>query len=209
MKKYLRPILVSTALLAIFIALFAIKPQQSILFHEAAGQSETGPKIIFEPAATTVAPEQVTEPAPEVSETKTTPVPKTKIAAPKPASTPPSCTGTTTQQFVCLLNQYRASKNLGQLSYNAGLADVALSHSQWMNTTGTFSHTGINGSRLGERCASAGITCRGENLAKSATSAQHLLQMWKASAGHNANLLGDYRTVGLGFSGAYVTLLLN
>jgi uncharacterized protein YkwD len=131
--------------------------------------------------------------------------------APKPATvTAPSCTaGAFVNQFLCLLNEYRASKKLGKLSGNSALSNVALGHSEWMNSTETFSHTGINGTRLGDRCKAAGITCRAENLAFKAGSAQNLLDMWKASPSHNANLLGGYSTAGLGISGSYITLLMN
>jgi uncharacterized protein YkwD len=134
----------------------------------------------------------------------------TPAPAPAPAvAQPASCGGGFTQQFFCLLNQYRASKGLGKISQSAGLAGVAITYSQWMNSTSTFSHVGPNGERLSDRCAAAGITCRAENLAKGATSAQNLLDMWKASASHNAILLGGYSVGGLGTSGMYTTLLMN
>ncbi len=139
---------------------------------------------------------------------KPTAAPKT---TPTKASVPPAptCAGAFTQQFLCLLNQYRVSKGLAKLSFDSSLATVALKHSQWMNSTGTFSHEETDGSHLLDRCQAAGIICRGENLAKGATSAQNLLDMWKASSSHNANLIGSYKTMGLGISGGYITLLLN
>jgi uncharacterized protein YkwD len=134
-------------------------------------------------------PARTNTPSPASSRTAT-PTPSPKPIAPAPAPAPATCGGSFNQQFLCLLNQYRASKNLTPLSANSSLSAVAFTHSQWMNTTGTFSHVGIDGSRLGDRCRAAGITCRAENLAMGAKSAQNLLDMWKNSVGHNANLLG-------------------
>lgn len=124
-------------------------------------------------------------------------------------SAPATCSGSFVNEFLCLLNQYRASKGKGKLSGSSALSAVALSHSAWMNSTGTFSHEGKDGSRLGDRCAAAGITCRAENLAYKIDTAQKVLDMWIASPSHNANLLGNYKTIGIGISGDYTTLLFN
>lgn len=124
-------------------------------------------------------------------------------------SAPVTCSGNFVNELLCLLNQYRASKGKGQVSGSSALSAVALSHSVWMNSTGTFSHEGKDGSRLGDRCAAAGITCRAENLAFNVSSAQKVLNMWIASPSHNTNLLGNYKTIGIGISGDYTTLLFN
>jgi uncharacterized protein YkwD len=160
------------------------------------------------PAPAAVTPPPTPRPAPTPVET---PAPA-KAPAPKAETKPmaqESCSGALTQHFLCLLNNYRASQGKGKLSYNSGLAQVALGHSSWMAATGTFSHTGENGSRLNTRCQAAGITCRAENLAKNIGSAQALFDMWKNSPGHNANLLGPYTTIGIGISGEYTTALFN
>ncbi|HMU06135.1 MAG TPA: CAP domain-containing protein [Saprospiraceae bacterium] len=120
-----------------------------------------------------------------------------------------ACYGTLSQEFICLLNEYRDSKGFGPVSSNNSLVQVAFSHSKWMNETGIFSHTGINGSRLSDRCAAAGIRCLAENLAHNILTAQQLLDSWKANPGHNKNLLGPYNTIGLGVFDKYVTLLMN
>ncbi len=135
------------------------------------------------------------------------PVQVTTSTDPQPETQ--KCTGAFGQQLLCLINEYRVSKGLGKLTSNAGLASVALEHSIWMNQTGIFSHTGINGSKFSERCATAGITCLAENLAFNTNSATTVLSMWQANAGHNQNLLGPYTNVGIGISDKYLTLLLN
>ncbi|HMQ01472.1 MAG TPA: CAP domain-containing protein, partial [Candidatus Doudnabacteria bacterium] len=113
------------------------------------------------------------------------------------------------QEFLCLFNQYRAQAGLGPISFNYSLTQVALGHSNWMNQTGSFSHEGINGSRLNDRCTAAGTTCRAENLAHNLLDAQKLLNSWVANPSHNRNLLGPYSIAGFGQAGSYVTLLLN
>ncbi len=169
------------------------------------GENATG---VQAPMATATSATQSQSPTKTSLPVKSTTA-KTTNTTTAPASTSSTCTGTFTQQFLCLLNQYRVSKGLGKISYNSSLAAVALKHSQWMSSTGIFSHEETDGSHLLQRCQAAGIVCRAENLAKGATSAQNLLDMWIASPGHNANLIGSYRTAGLGISGNYITLLLN
>lgn len=129
--------------------------------------------------------------------------------APPAITTKQTCEGSLEQTFICLLNDYRESRGLNRLEYSQPLAQVALSHSQWMSQTGVFSHTGINGSKLSDRCRAANITCQAENLAENILTAQSLLDSWKTTAGHHRNLIGPYNTAGLGVHGKYVTLLLN
>ena len=120
-----------------------------------------------------------------------------------------SCEGTMVVKFTCLLNEYRKTKNLGNVSYNSSLAKVAYNHSNWMNSTKTLSHVDANGFRHNDRCAQEGIVCRAENLAEGYLDANILLSEWQKSGGHNINLLGPYSTIGLGVSGKYVTLIFN
>lgn len=127
-----------------------------------------------------------------------------------PSAKQPSCsTGTFEQKFLCLLNDYRKSKGKGTLSINSKLTAVATKHSEWMNATGTFSHTDGDGKRFFDRCSDAGVQCTAENLAQGFSSPAQLLKMWQDSSGHNENLLRNVFTMGLGVSGGYATLLLN
>ncbi|MFN4140372.1 CAP domain-containing protein [Aestuariivirga sp.] len=98
------------------------------------------------------------------------------------------------------------------LAPNQYLADAADSHSSWMLSTDTFSHTGINGSNPGTRMTNAGYQFTGswtwgENIAWSGTTgtlnadaaiAQHHKNLF-LSAGHRLNLLNDnFREAGIG-----------
>lgn len=173
--------------------------------------------ILTEPAPTP-APEPEPEPVssqvtPTPTKPKPTPPTKSTVAGitTSTAKTEPivTCNGGLQQKFLCLLNDYRSKQNLGKLIIDNKLSSVALSHSQWMNETGNFSHTGINSSRMFDRCAAAGTQCLAENLAQGILDPDKLLSSWIANPSHNKNLLGNYSLVGFGQNGDYVTLLLN
>ncbi len=171
-----------------------------------------GPEIVTptpQPTPPQIKP-QITKSPPAVA-TKPTTTPKpTKITSQsntvEPAA-PLRCGGSFTQEFLCLLNEYRSSKGKGKLSYDTAMANVALSYSTSMNSTGIFSHTDQNGFRFTNRCSEAGISCLAENLAVDFDSPTNLLELWKASGSHNQNLLGPYTSIGLGIKGGYATLL--
>ncbi len=155
-------------------------------------------------AATATLQQQQQKKTTTTTTTITTPEPVTTTPAPAPTVTT-TCTGGYATEFLCLLNQYRVSQGKGKLSYDSALSSVALAHSSWMLATGTFSHTSEDGSTLDTRCATANVSCRAENLAMGAGSAENLLRMWKNSLGHNTNLLGPYTTIGLGIASSYTT----
>lgn len=171
---------------------FAPTPTPSILPIPTPAEFKTGAKDI-EPAA---------NPTPQLTPPKSTP-------RPNPTPKVVTCQSGFDQEFLCLLNEYRASKGKGSLKLNSKLAAVAFTHSSWMNTAQMLSHVGDKSSRFTDRCELAGIKCSAENLALNASSAKNLLEMWQASGGHNINLLGPYTTIGLGISGDYITALFN
>lgn len=136
----------------------------------------------------------------------TKPAPQVKIqSAIEPKA---GCSGNFTQEFICLLNDYRASKGVSRLSYANDLANVAQTYSDWMSASTTFSHVDADGNNFVKRCANAGIACYAENLAVGFTSASNLLNMWQASPSHNENLLRNLSSVGLGIKNGYATLLM-
>lgn len=109
------------------------------------------------------------------------------------------------QTFLGLINNYRAQNNIGALSIDASLQDSA----NWMSNdmlTGcvagkyTCSHTDSTGRAFDQRLRDfgypAGTTASaGENLAwgfnGGATTAQQVIDLWKNSPGHRANMLGS------------------
>ncbi|MFO1088342.1 MAG: CAP domain-containing protein [Hyphomicrobiales bacterium] len=98
------------------------------------------------------------------------------------------------------------------LAFNGLINNAADSHSQWMLSTNTFSHTGVNGSTPWARMAAAGYTLTGswtagENIAwvgttgtlDIASSTRQSHDNLFKSAGHRENILNDaFREIGIG-----------
>jgi uncharacterized protein YkwD len=86
------------------------------------------------------------------------------------------------------LNAYRAEKGLNPLRLDPTLTAMAERQAQAMAQSGTMSHD-VDGS-LSARLAARGINAStGENLGAGYMSFDEALAGWRASAGHNANLL--------------------
>ena len=131
------------------------------------------------------------------------------------------------QYMLELVNAERAKAGAQPLAFDSNLNTASETHSAWMISTDTFSHTGSGGSTPGARMTAAGYTFTGswawgENIAWASTRAPAGLQdevlllhtNLMNSAGHRANILNDnYREVGIGFEvgqygsyeGAFVT----
>lgn len=110
-------------------------------------------------------------------------------------------------QFLQILNQYRQSKGMNTLDIENNLALAACDHAKYMSENGidSFSHTGVNGSNPVERCQNRGTYCDSENLAYSSpdNTPQKMFDLYKASAGHNANMLGTHTVVGIAWAGIF------
>jgi uncharacterized protein YkwD len=128
-----------------------------------------------------------------------------KSVAPKPVSCPKD---NFQNEFMCLLNNYRASNGKARLAYDTNLQRAAQYYSNYMSQhKSPLSHT-ADGNLFYQRCELNGTTCRGENIAWNFnTSPQALFDAWRNSPGHNANMLGNYTSTGLALSGAYATNL--
>jgi uncharacterized protein YkwD len=105
------------------------------------------------------------------------------------------------QQFVNLINQYRQQNGLGTLSIDWRLQDAA----EWMSTdmgvNAYFSHTDSLGRDPFVRMDDFGYTYNtwlGENILAGSPSAQVAFDWWKASPGHNANMLNaNFKVMGI------------
>jgi len=101
------------------------------------------------------------------------------------------------------LNRYRAENGLEPLLYSQTLETAADGHVEDLWLRGFFSHTNPDGEDPGDRAMRAGF-CHwyvGENIAAGQTSVLHVMQAWKDSPHHNANMLEpQYVYVGMGFS---------
>jgi uncharacterized protein YkwD len=109
--------------------------------------------------------------------------------------------------MISLVNAHRAANNVPALSNDSALAGVGCAHSKWMIETGIFSHVGRNDSRFNERCERANTSCYGENIAfNSAATEQKIFDQFKASSGHNANMLNpNFTSIGVGYQDGYLT----
>jgi uncharacterized protein YkwD len=111
-----------------------------------------------------------------------------------------------------LVNEARADAGARPLRFDGDLNQAADWHSSWMLRTDTFSHTGANGTRVGDRVENAGYDLTGswavgENLAVRQVGGRPglwddvraLHEMLMNSPSHRANLLsGKYDEAGIG-----------
>ena len=117
------------------------------------------------------------------------------------------------QRLVAQINAERAAEGLPALKIEAHLNSSAQSHSEWMGETGTFSHTGENGSSATDRIEDADFPLTGywqtsENIAfisvtgeMDAGETDRMHEGLMESAGHRANILDpDAAYVGVGLS---------
>lgn len=121
----------------------------------------------------------------------------------------PSSTGAETaldpaeEEFMTLINDYRAQHGLEPLSIDPNLQAAAEWMSQDMGENAYFSHTDSLGRSPWERMDDFGYdfnTWKGENLAAGYSTAEAVFEGWKNSSGHNSNMLGEnYRVMGIAF----------
>jgi uncharacterized protein YkwD len=93
--------------------------------------------------------------------------------------------------FVSQMNSHRQVAGCGALTWNDGVALVALAHSQDMVNRGFFSHTNPDGDSPWDRLAAGEVTWNGgagENIAAGTSDATTVLNMWLNSPGHRANI---------------------
>jgi uncharacterized protein YkwD len=106
------------------------------------------------------------------------------------------------QGFLAQLNQYRAQNGLAPVVADPRLNAAADWMSADMLAKNYFSHTDSLGRGPAQRTVAFGYPTyayTGEVLAEGYSSAADVLAGWKASTGHNAQLLTpDWRAVGIG-----------
>lgn len=120
-------------------------------------------------------------------------------------------------QLLRLVNEVRTSGcNCGgeqmpavaPVSWNSLLEKAAADHSRDMQQNNFFSHTGSNGSTIGERVTKAGFIWRscGENIAKGYPDEQSVVEGWINSPGHCKNIMNaGFTLMGVAKSGDYWT----
>ena len=105
------------------------------------------------------------------------------------------------QAFLVLINNYRAQNSLGPLKASYMLTKASAWKSKDLATNNYFAHDDLSRT-WSQRIVDCGYgfnTWLGENIAAGYTTAQQVFDGWKASPGHNANMLGtNYTTIGIG-----------
>ena len=94
------------------------------------------------------------------------------------------------------------------VTWNSKLEAAAKQHSDYMYTTGNFSHTQSNGSTAGTRVKSAGYNWRfvAENIAAGQTTTAQVMDSWLKSPNHCKNIMSaGAKEIGAARSGNYWT----
>ncbi|MFD9962556.1 CAP domain-containing protein [Amycolatopsis sp. NPDC058986] len=172
--------------------------------------------------STTSAPATSGTPETTPSKDEKPPTSEAPASSASPASQPPATTPSTSQpkpkaapaggpasQVVDLVNDERAKAGCGPVSAESHLATAAQGHSDDMSARDYFSHNTPEGATFDQRIRDAGYAKPGaENIAKGATTAAKVMQMWMNSSGHRANILNCSLTrlgVGVATDGWYWT----
>lgn len=105
------------------------------------------------------------------------------------------------QEMIDYINQARSKAGLSSLSYCSQLTSVARAKSRDMIDNNYFSHTSPRYGGLGDMLSAHGVSYRsaGENLAMNTNgSVRTAHNSLMNSSGHRANILGNYKKVGVG-----------
>ncbi|NUN65008.1 CAP domain-containing protein [Pseudanabaena biceps] len=108
-------------------------------------------------------------------------------------------------ELLRLTNLERRKVGLPALRLSSQLGKAAQLHAVDMANNNYFSHTGRNGSTVGDRTKSSGYKFRavGENLAAGKATPEGTILQWMNSSGHRANILNSQFTeIGFGYANA-------
>ncbi len=94
-------------------------------------------------------------------------------------------------EAVRVLNQFRADQGRAAIGWSDRLEQAAAGHARDMLENGFFSHTGSDGSDIGQRVSRTGYKwCYiAENIAQGQRSLYEVMEGWAASPGHRRNML--------------------
>jgi len=108
-----------------------------------------------------------------------------------------------------LINSIRARNNKPVLQYDNSIAQIASAHSEDMIRCSYFSHVNPDGLDPGKRILAAGYNYRSyaENIAQDHPGAISAHESYMNSSGHRANILGNYKYVGIGVGMAFESVL--
>lgn len=103
------------------------------------------------------------------------------------------------QELINAHNELRARNGLGALIYDANASKEAYGHANnlansWLGIFG-LNHVGFSG-----RAKRANFKGAAENVAAGQSTISAVMRSWNASAGHRANMLGNYKYIGVGIA---------
>lgn len=168
-----------------------------------AGQVLKVPGVHEQPAEAAPAADQPPAPA-EQPPAEPAPTPEPPLPPPAPAGMPAEFVDAA-NQIVARMNEQRAARGIGQLTWSAELAAAAQAHANDCAARNKGSHVGSDGARLETRLVRAGYQAATstENWANSRTSTG-AFDMWfnESSKGpHRRNILDShYREIGIGIA---------
>lgn len=104
------------------------------------------------------------------------------------------------------LNAIRSDAGKPPLKLKPELSAIAQKHSQYMDRTQDMTHSDPQGG-LGSRYSARSIQWSGaaENIAWNQPTVSVVMEAWRNSPGHYANMIGDYTYVGFGQDNLYWT----
>ena len=113
-----------------------------------------------------------------------------------------------TDTVVTLVNQERGKAGCDPVTVNSRLTSAAQDHSQDQADIGEMTHSGSDGSTVGQRITRAGYKWSkvGENVASGTTSADRAMELWMNSEAHRDNILNcAFKNIGVGYVDGYWT----
>lgn len=119
-----------------------------------------------------------------------------KTVTPRGAAAVAQPAGGLSAQVAAEVNAFRAGAGQPALAADARLARAAQAHAADMVANSYFSHTGADGSSVGDRVKRQGygFCFVAENIAQGQKTAASALAGWKGSAGHRKNMLSEFAT---------------
>jgi len=107
------------------------------------------------------------------------------------------------QRLAALVNQYRASQGLPALVVDTTIVGLAREHSAAMAQAGQLNHDDFP-----SRVRRSGLPMCVENVGWNYGSPESQFDGWRASPGHNRNMLDPrVERLGIGTAAAYVTMI--
>ena len=104
-----------------------------------------------------------------------------------------------TEDVLKYTNQYRSSKKLAAFDMKTDLNAIARKHSEDMaRGRRSFGHGGLKQRQAQIQKLYKSYSGMAENVAYGARNGKEAFNIWKKSRGHRANMLGNYKYIGIG-----------